>query len=904
MTAAATAGDRAQPATPAGAPRLAARSRGGRSAWLGRVALVAVCGAAAAAAALGEPGPFRGDRRDALAARLRSQGFRVDASSVVFLDGPRGALGAAATSARALVAAAEGEEPTDLWLVETRLSPAGVLLAIEAVHDLTGTTGAEESAPIVIGDRAVFVQKSLVSGAPSTLGLLDLDGHTVPADFTPAERAQSAVTALQDTGRLGGVGRRTIVVDGEGEVALTAIPGGVEVRRGADSAVIDLSPEAPVLPLWLQVQEQEVARPGNLVTWSVDRVRAVPWFGDEGMQAVKQVAFTALDFVLRNKEQITGDTGAEGIAADLGGEDGLNPPQKQLPVDPDLGWPPPPLVPWVESPAIEGEGQWNAKTEDGFFRDQANLPPVFLTTFIRSDRTRKATRVYIALWDPRRVELHMMAGTVEPKSATGKAGPGAIPRTPDVMRRVVAASNAGFQALHGEFGMMADGVVYLPPKPYAATVGATRDGSTVFGTWPNDPAIPDDIKSYRQNMTVMVQDEKFNPYDRTWWGGTVPGAEDKTHTVRTGICLTREGFIGYFYGADLSPDALAQSMIQARCSYGIALDMNAGHAGMEFYKVGPAAEIGDLGRPLQRDWEAEGDVPGLDGWRFRARRMIRGMGLMSFPRYIKRESRDFFYMALRHNLPGESIAPLFDAPFEGEGAWTTKGLPQHGFPYAMATATVRPSKERPDFKVRVLAVDPRSVSAPAAKGAGQAAQAVLAIDAGPGPDAAARNLVLEGGHFAITDAPPKGSAILARGAVESSPMAAALGVADEAGFAYYVEPVRATAPTQDDADADAGAPAKVAAMSEAESQAVLELLGRLGCSERIALAEPMAVALGGHTSLAGEAVHPPRGATAITLVRGRAPGGRRFFEDTPVVKRDEWYRLQQHRVRYFKKAAE
>ena len=36
----------------------------------------------------------------------------------------------------------------------------------------------------------------------------------------------------------------------------------------------------------------------------------------------------------------------------------------------------------------------------------------------------------------------------------------------------------------------------------------------------------------------------------------------------------------------------------------------------------------------------------------------------------------------------------------------------------------------------------------------------------------------------------------------------------------------------------------------------------------------------------------------------QAPGGRRFFEDTPVVKRDEWYKLQQHRVRYFKKAAE
>jgi hypothetical protein len=32
-----------------------------------------------------------------------------------------------------------------------------------------------------------------------------------------------------------------------------------------------------------------------------------------------------------------------------------------------------------------------------------------------------------------------------------------------------------------------------------------------------------------------------------------------------------------------------------------------------------------------------------------------------------------------------------------------------------------------------------------------------------------------------------------------------------------------------------------------------------------------------------------------------AAGARRIFEDTPVVPFDHWYKLQQHRVRYFKK---
>ena len=39
--------------------------------------------------------------------------------------------------------------------------------------------------------------------------------------------------------------------------------------------------------------------------------------------------------------------------------------------------------------------------------------------------------------------------------------------------------------------MMADGVVYLPPKPYAATVAELRDGSTgVRRVAPRDRASP------------------------------------------------------------------------------------------------------------------------------------------------------------------------------------------------------------------------------------------------------------------------------------------------------------------------------------------------------------------------------------------------------------------------------
>jgi len=527
------------------------------------------------------------------------------------------------------------------------------------------------------------------------------------------------------------------------------------------------------------------------------------------------------------------------------------------------------------TPSLPNEGEWNVKEDEAFYRHQPNLPPTYMTTFIRTDPTRKDTRVFVMVWDPRMIDLHMMAGTVEPKGATGN--------TPDVMKRVVAASNAGFQALHGEFGMMADGVVYLPPKPYGATVMRLRDGSTAFGTWPNDATVPDKIVSYRQNMTVMVQDEKFNPYDRTWWGGTVPGAEDKTHTVRTGICLTKEGFVAYFYGADLSPEALARGMIQTRCSYGIALDMNAGHSGLEFYKVAPSGQLPSVGRPLDTKWEAEGDVPEMPGWEFHGKRLIKGMGLMNFPRYIKREARDYFYLTLRYVIPGDNLPTAVEPAAEGEGAWTMKGLPQRGFPYAMALTETRPEKSNPQLSFRVLELDPRTLTAKKAPGEEPGpegrAQSVLVVD--PGPEGGS-SVWLQDHAFVVADASPgRGAFRIATGTAAGKQGAAVACIQDESGMMFYAE-------------LKGGGRGDLGAMST--------LLAGIGCSQQVFLAEPLKLALGDSTDLARNAVHWPKGPTAVELVRAEAPAGVRFFQDTPVVPRSEWYPLQQQRVRYHKKA--
>ena len=105
----------------------------------------------------------------------------------------------------------------------------------------------------------------------------------------------------------------------------------------------------------------------------------------------------------------------------------------------------------------------------------------------------------------------------------------------------VAGFNGGFQATHGEFGMMAENVVYLPPKPYGATVAELNDGSTGFGTWPNDDRVPEGIVSFRQNMTPLVADGVNNPYKREWWGGVPPGWTDESARCAA-ACVDQEAW--------------------------------------------------------------------------------------------------------------------------------------------------------------------------------------------------------------------------------------------------------------------------------------------------------------------------------------------------------------------------
>jgi len=810
----------------------------------------------------------------AIAEALTASGLECDASDVAWVDGARGLRGALDASGLAIARARAAGEPADLYLVEARLSPEGVVLGLGDVYDLTETNGVDESRPLVRSHVVAYATSA--DGLFTGVHVVDLDGRSSDAyaDFTRTQRVEIALTNLQQTGRTRGVvhdtyaldpvagavslawrddGTLDVLADGH---AISVVPREVRVAEGSDR---------------VRIVPDERARPGNVVTWAVDRVRAMPWFGDDRMQWVKAIAFTALDVYNAHFARAM-------TAKDAQDELGLGSTGPVTFTDPEVGWPPSPMTVPV-SPPFPGEGQWIPLDNDRFITPTAaGTAPAFVTSFVRPDVHRQDVRVYVTLWDPRQIALHMEAGTVEPIAADGERGPGLIPRAPEVMKHVVAAFNGGFQAEHGEYGMEANGIEYLPPKPYAATVVELRDGSNGFGAWPDSSIVPPDVTAFRQNLTALVEGDQFNPWHRNWWGGTPPGWPDQIHSARSAICLTKEGFVGYFYSTSIGPEDLAAGMLDARCAFGIHLDMNPGHAGFEFYDVAQQGQLAPLGRPMQPDWEAEGKVSGMPGWVFRSRRMIRAMGHMLFPRYIQREARDFFYLTARSILPGAPL-PGTDAD---EGKWRTKALPQHGFPYALATTWVH-APSRAGLKLRVVRADPRTMKP--ADAPADADPTVLDLE---GPAHGDLALWWSASLFSVAGSPPaKDATRLVSGYPAASPPGAtaraAVGVQDEDGMLVWVE-----LPESERADATTAA-------------AMDSLLQSLGCTQRMSVPGDSRALPGGTLDAAGEPLRVAPSPAASHLVRVRAPDAHPVFESTPIVPVSTWQPLQAKRVRYFYK---
>jgi hypothetical protein len=239
------------------------------------------------------------------------------------------------------------------------------------------------------------------------------------------------------------------------------------------------------------------------------------------------------------------------------------------------------------------------------------------------------------------------------------------------------------------------------------------------------------------------------------------------------------------------------------------------------------------------------------------------------------EQRDFFYLTLRQILPGEPLAPRIKPSEPGEGVWRVDGLPQHGWPYAIATTNLRPAADEPELRVGLIKIDAKLVRV------GQPSDVdpkVVVELRGQGEASPGQATLFHGalGFQIGYKQQDKSSQRITSGFLADSTGAkdasAVLGI-DPSGALLYA---RVTAGQHEHGDGD-----RLAA-----------LLAELGCQTLLFLPRPLATLFG----TAGESSNAP--GIGVRLIRSEGPGARRLFPDTPIVKPTRWAPLQQKRVRY------
>jgi hypothetical protein len=595
-------------------------------------------------------------------------------------------------------------EPSDVYVLNVARGADGRITSARALRNLTRSRYGDETN--LAGDGARVAFGTRIYGRVETLTVMDFRGDdpALTAGWQWLDRAMDSFTSWQETGALAGIDVRRF------ELAVPAPR--VDLRWGAAGGALEVrvAAGAPLLvdPATgagggetLRYLTREKGRRA-FIHWFVDTVRDGGYLPDGAVDWAKSRFYSVAevwDWLRYKVGGVDDEIGADEEAAAARTADASDFSGARL-----EGWPPVAL-----HTKLKGVG-WHPAPQPWLLRNAGAPEPFYLTT-VRPYDERPGAWFDVVEWDTGQVELHMVAGTREPMSATGHIGTGKIPRGPSILR-LLGTFNGGFQGEHGNFGMMVDRATLLPPKDLSATVALFPDGSAGFGSWPVGLAVPASIVSFRQNLSPLVALGLLNPHGRTWWGTSVvkDDLEDESRTTRTGVCLTDKGKAAYIWARRANWRELAEVMKDAGCTYGVHLDMNPGHCGAEFYRVyDPEAKKYDVARMTER------------------------MGHMNYPRWIKTDARDFFYLTLRPVLPSAEAAATAASGVK----WSAAGLPQAGSPPSFVVGTFVSGGAAAPRKVTLLKVDPARAALEIRAGAAEPESTTGSVRAKGGATAAA-----------------------------------------------------------------------------------------------------------------------------------------------------------------------
>lgn len=489
---------------------------------------------------------------------------------------------------------AQPDGPRDVYRTRVRLSPEGKVVGIGAIYNLTSTPIGDDHALVVHGTRAAYA--TWAYGKETSVTALDLAGEGAQATALKlTDRVMTKVTNLQQTGSWNGIARFDVTFETPAErVGLTLTERALLIDVADDASTVVASRRASLDLATGEMTEVPGMRaeagkhlPKQLVHWAVDTVRAVPWIGPAPIAWLEEKTFALRDEAHKAIFKMKSDGDALADEPDVPAPAAiLDTSEASL----DLGhWPPPAIKSMWKTPEA-GEGEWHPPKQSWAKKISEEAPSAFYETFVRVDEERPYAKILLVAMDMRQLDLGMEAGSEDPKPLTGPPGAGRVPRDPNVVPRIAACFNGGFKTEHGNYGMMLNKRVLLPPQPGAASVILTKDGRVGMGSWGSNATIggiqdieKDDIVSMRQNLDPLVDSDKVNPSNRGQWGFVLPGTSMQTE--RTGLCVTNAGHLIYAWGEETSATSLGKAMKAAGCVYGMHLDMNPHHTGFIYTTI-------------------------------------------------------------------------------------------------------------------------------------------------------------------------------------------------------------------------------------------------------------------------------------------------------------------------------
>ncbi len=250
-------------------------------------------------------------------------------------------------------------------------------------------------------------------------------------------------------------------------------------------------------------------------------------------------------------------------------------------------FPPPRFEAPFPTVATPADGVWLELAEGRRGED----PPLLAKSIVHPDKKRPFAAVAVVAMDLTRINLRLVAGTTEPLSEKVSLAerPGLVPTNEHA--DLIAVFNGGFKALHGQYGMMLDGKIFLPPRDIACTVGLYRDGTIRIRTWPQISATQSDMVAYRQTPPCLVEQDTLNnklTESTKNWGATVSG---ETVIRRSAIGIDASGkTLFYALGEAVTAQSLATAMKAVGARDAAQLDVNYAYPRFLFFDHPAAAE--------------------------------------------------------------------------------------------------------------------------------------------------------------------------------------------------------------------------------------------------------------------------------------------------------------------------